>query len=676
MKIKNKLVLSFTGVFFFIFLFVGTMIYLNTSKSLDMLTKEESSKILDSNSEAISFYLQGLANEMVTISENNIFEVGSPEEIIAFLKKEQESKKERFSLLYFSDLSGKIITSEGNRSDISTRDYFKDIIKQGQGYVISRPLVSKSTGNSMFVIAAIVKNKSGENIGVLGNNVLLDTMSQVSSKIKIGETGYGWIVDDIGTIISHPVAEERMKATLKDNKEDLIDESSAGSILESDKTSVFGKGKNGEKTVLFSQKIKSSPNWTLIVTAKSGELTKVADKIALKILIYTILGLIIVAILSVIIASSIAKPIIKIEENIRELAEGKLNIKSDISSKDEIGSLSANINIFVEKLYKTIQNITTLTSEVISSNKIINKSMDNLINGKDSSYFSDLEEKLEKGIIQLNHSISTVLDNVRNQTASAQESLAALEEMSATNENINTNIHSANKAFSETLVIAKNSSYDMSKMADSMNNIYQSTDETNKEIEKLKNLSNNIGSIIVSINSIAEQTNLLALNAAIEAARAGEAGRGFSVVADEIRKLAEQTNKETNKIESLIVTIQDEVESVKTGATEVQNKVSEGLELTNLSQKNIEKIISNNQINEEEINQITNSVGEQTIASREITTAIGNIADSSTEIESLSLETTEISDNVKNTIIKHQDSLMELEKLITQLTKDLEFFKL
>ncbi len=676
MKIKNKLVLSFTGVFFFIFLFVGTMIYLNTSKSLDMLTKEESSKILDSNSEAISFYLQGLANEMVTISENNIFEVGSPEEIIAFLKKEQESKKERFSLLYFSDLSGKIITSEGKRSDISTRDYFKDIIKQGQGYVISRPLVSKSTGNSMFVIAAVVKNKSGENIGVLGNNVLLDTMSQVSSKIKIGETGYGWIVDDIGTIISHPVAEERMKATLKDSKEDLIDESSAGSILESDKTSVFGKGKNGEKTVLFSQKIKSSPNWTLIVTAKSGELTKVADKIALKILIYTILGLIIVAILSVIIASSIAKPIIKIEENIRELAEGKLNIKSDISSKDEIGSLSANINIFVEKLYKTIQNITTLTSEVISSNKIINKSMDNLINGKDSSYFSDLEEKLEKGIIQLNHSISTVLDNVRNQTASAQESLAALEEMSATNENINTNIHSANKAFSETLVIAKNSSYDMSKMADSMNNIYQSTDETNKEIEKLKNLSNNIGSIIVSINSIAEQTNLLALNAAIEAARAGEAGRGFSVVADEIRKLAEQTNKETNKIESLIVTIQDEVESVKTGATEVQNKVSEGLELTNLSQKNIEKIISNNQINEEEINQITNSVGEQTIASREITTAIGNIADSSTEIESLSLETTEISDNVKNTIIKHQDSLMELEKLITQLTKDLEFFKL
>lgn len=254
MKIKNKLVLSFTGVFFFIFLFVGTMIYLNTSKSLDMLTKEESSKILDSNSEAISFYLQGLANEMVTISENNIFEVGSPEEIIAFLKKEQESKKERFSLLYFSDLSGKIITSEGKRSDISTRDYFKDIVKQGQGYVISRPLVSKSTGNSMFVIAAIVKNKSGENIGVLGNNVLLDTMSQVSSKIKIGETGYGWIVDDIGTIISHPVAEERMKATLKDSKEDLIDESSAGSILESDKTSVFGKGKNGEKTVLFSQK--------------------------------------------------------------------------------------------------------------------------------------------------------------------------------------------------------------------------------------------------------------------------------------------------------------------------------------------------------------------------------------------------------------------------------------
>jgi len=166
--------------------------------------------------------------------------------------------------------------------------------------------------------------------------------------------------------------------------------------------------------------------------------------------------------------------------------------------------------------------------------------------------------------------------------------------------------------------------------------------------------TSSINQVVQLIGSVADQTNLLALNAAIEAARAGETGRGFAVVADEIRKLAEQTNKETGKIDSLIKTIQNEVENVKNHSEEVNKKVKVGFDLSQVVQSNINEIIENNRKNAEEIQEIGVSVTEQSTASKEITVAIGNIAESSGEIEQLSLVTTEIADEVKENIIKNQ----------------------
>ena len=676
MKLKNRIISSFTSIFLIIFLIVGVLIYMDTSKTISNFTSNQTKTELNTNSDAISFYLQGLSNEMVTLSQNSIFENGTKEDIVGFLKNSLNERRDRFSLLFYSDLSGKIITSEGKSSDISSRQYFKDVISKGNGYVISRPLISKSTGNAVFVIAAMVKDKNGKNIGVLGNNVLLETISGITSKIKIGDTGYGWICDDIGTLIAHPIKEERMNSTLVTNKEDIMEESEASQIINSESATITGTNKNNENTIISSQKIKNSPNWSLIISVKTKEIDKFANKLALNISLYMILGILVVIIISIFIAGSISKPIVTMEQKFNDLSHGNLKSSVDIKSNDEIGSLAKNFNYFVEKLYIIIESISKLSIEVVESNTLINKSMDNLISGEKSIYYKELDYKIEKGIIQLNNSVSNVLDNVRNQTASSEESLAALEEISSTNENINSNIQSTNKSFNETLEIAELSSKDMEKMTISMQEINSSTDKTNDEIEKLKNLSNDIGSIITSINSIAGQTNLLALNAAIEAARAGEAGRGFSVVADEIRKLAEQTNNETNKIEGLVTAIQSEVDIVKKGSDEIKVKVIDGLRLTELSKNNIQKIIKNNEINAIDIGQITTSVSEQSIASREITTAIGSIADSSTEIESLSMETTNISNDVKDTIIKHQSSLVNLEKLVDKLKEDLTFFKL
>jgi len=172
--------------------------------------------------------------------------------------------------------------------------------------------------------------------------------------------------------------------------------------------------------------------------------------------------------------------------------------------------------------------------------------------------------------------------------------------------------------------------------------------ESASTVEVLGKSSEEIGTIIAVINDIADQTNLLALNAAIEAARAGEQGRGFAVVADEVRKLAEKTTKATKEIADMIKTIQRETQGAMDSMQKGTVQVEEGVSLATEAGASLREIVESIEESSNMVRQIAVAAEEQSATSEEITTSINNIASVSGEtaqgVKDISMATNDLTD--------------------------------
>ncbi len=547
-------------------------------------------------------------------------------------------------------------------------DWYKNGKNAKTEYVWSDPFYDEVTKITMTTCSAPFYGENMVFKGTATADVNMKSVQGYIAEMKIGETGYVYMVDRTGLCIAHPNEQYVMKARFHTFPNESVKKFGLELLNMSE-----GSGSYNNNGKYYRGYFATVPNtgWKIIIGITERELYAPLTRLLIIISVISIVILLFAVGLGLFFSSRLTKPVIELTDRVKKLADGDLTVagkrsddeiaeRKDQNEKDEIRILILSFRYLVDRLREIVSTAGEISVTLASSSK------------------------------ELNATANSFSVNAQNQAASAEQINATIEEISAGSEGI----ASIADMQADNLNILAGSIRDLARglgeigniMDDTVTKIMVITKEANDSEKSIKQMnesmitiaksSGDMTNIIDMITGIADQINLLSLNAAIEAARAGEAGRGFAVVADEISKLAEQTQTSINDINRIIRNNESEISRTLSGVEDTTAKIEYIIDGVNSISEIMGKIqgFMQERVNEsakvssdvesviEKSEQIRTATSEQKIGIEEIVKSMSSISESTQQ-------------NAEGTteMAKNSDSILDMAE---KLKDEISYFKL
>ncbi|HEH9417581.1 TPA: methyl-accepting chemotaxis protein [Aeromonas sobria] len=532
----------------------------------------------------------------------------------------------RFQLTYFGEGSGKMNDSDPsiNRDgyDPRSRGWYQEAMGKG-GLIVTKPYLDVAYN---IMVVTLAQPAQG---GVVGGDLSIASLVDDVTKMKLPADGFAIMMHKDGTVIAYKDAAKAMKPATE------IDNDLSNALIEQSKSS------KDLVPAYFDSEGRDKLLWAVDIPDTDWELLLVLDKAVLEAplssLLMTQLGMALLALVGSILAiswlvSMLLGPLSKVSQALARIADGNGDLTQRIKTEanDEVGQLANSFNRFVGSQHQLIGNIRKLANELNA----------------------DAERSLVTN--------QAAVDELQRQQQEVTMVATAVTEMASATMEIAGNAENTAAAAQQSAQSSEQGKMLVNKTRQSINGLAAEVGQATEVIGELSRHAQAITSILSTIQGIAEQTNLLALNAAIEAARAGEQGRGFAVVADEVRVLSRRTQDSTQQIQSTIETLQQTTARAVSLMQTSQGLADNSVQDADQAVRALEEITS-------AISLISDMAGQIATAAEEQTQVTGEITQNTTAIK-------DVSDEITAAAMRDLDQAHSLKGRATDLNQQVSTF--